>query len=224
MEGDTEPDPLRTWQGQFGQAYTARNRDETASDVDEEYQRAFGTSKSALYERFFSGLEKDARILEVGCNVGVQLDLLAELGFENCVGIDVQRGALVEPRHQKSGRGLVQADGRLLPFADASFDCVFTVGVLIHIPPAQIDGVMDEITRCSREYVYGCEYYAPEYVETVFRGETGVMWKNDFADRYRRERNLALVDDVTLAYQGDDPYTVTDQFVSAFLLGQGSQE
>lgn len=220
MDERTDADPLRTWRGEFGRAYTDRNRLETPADVNTEYEEHFGITKTALYERFLAGLEPDARILEVGCNVGVQLEVLSELGFTECYGVDVQGNALETARSRGRGVEVVQADGRRLPFADDTFDLVFTVDVLIHVPPPMIDAVMDELVRCSREYIYGCEYYAPEYVETTYRGKTGVLWKTDFSERYRRGRELTLVEETRLTNVGDDPYTVTDQFVSAFLLRQ----
>ena len=219
-DSNGEPDPVRTWCGAFGRAYTNRNEDETVEDVDAEYEESFGITKTMLFERFLGGLDHDARILEVGCNVGVQLEALCELGFSNLYGVDVQRGALQTASTRRGGFEVVQADGRSLPFADDAFDLVFTVGVLIHIPPSMIDGVLDEIVRCSRELIYGCEYYAPSYTEVVYRGESGVMWKTDFASRYEMERELELVDSKRLVYEGDDPYTVNDQFVSSFLLRQ----
>ena len=215
---EAENDPLRTWAGEFGQAYTERNRDETVTDVDEEHEERFGVTMSALFERFLADLDRDARILEVGCNVGVQLDLLSELGFENLTGVDVQRGALEIARTRRSAPEVVRADARALPFADGAFDLVCTVDVLIHVPPTMIDAVMDELVRCSRGAIYGCEFYAPEYTEVVFRGETGVLWKTDFAARYEDGREVMLVEEERLAYAGEEPTTVGDQFVSAFLL------
>ena len=219
---ETENDPLRTWAGEFGRAYTERNRDETVTDVDEEHEARFGVTKTALFERFLADLDRDARILEVGCNVGVQLDLLSELGFENLTGLDVQQGALETARKRHPGLDVFQADARALPFADGAFDLVCTVDVLIHVPPAMIDTVMDELVRCSRGAIYGCEFYAPEYTEVVFRGETGVLWKTDFATRYEEGRDVRLAEEERLAYVGKEPTTVGDQFVSAFLLEKTS--
>ena len=219
-ESNGEPDPVRTWCGAFGRAYTDRNKDETVADVDAEYQESFGIAKTTLFEQFLGDLDRDARILEVGCNAGVQLEVLSELGFSDLYGVDVQRNALQVASTRRDGFEVVQADGRRLPFADDAFDLVFTVGVLIHIPPSMINGVLDEIVRCSRERIYGCEYYAPSYTEVVYRGESGVMWKTDFASQYKMGRELALVDSKRLVYEGKDPYTVNDQFVSAFLLQQ----
>jgi len=63
---------------------------------------------------------------------------------------------------------------------------VFTVGVLIHQPPAALPGVMAEIVRCSRRFVICGEYYAPEPTEVAYRGQTGALFKRDFGGLYRQ--------------------------------------
>jgi len=71
-----------------------------------------------------------------------------------------------------------------IPFKDGYFDMVFTSGVLIHISPGNINRVLDEIYRCSREYIWGFEYYADDYTEVNYRGHESLLWKTNFPKLY----------------------------------------
>ena len=80
----------------------------------------------------------------------------------------------------------VNAGALDLPFGDCAFDLVFTIGVLIHQPPAALPAVMSEIVRCSRRYVLCGEYFAPEPTEVAYRGQAGALFKRDFGGLYRQ--------------------------------------
>ena len=73
-------------------------------------------------------------VLDLGCGNGVAIELLRERGYR-AVGIDLfperyrrRRRAYVSPLQR-----FVQASALALPFADGSFDSVFSCGVLEHI-------------------------------------------------------------------------------------------
>lgn len=213
-----EGESSKRWTGAFGAAYTERNRDETIQEVNAEYKERFGVTQTTLFEDLFDGIDRNARILEVGCGVGVQLEILEGLGFDHLYGLDLQRGALkVADRHRQVIR-TVQGAAQCLPFDDNSFDIVCTIGVLIHIPPDVIEAALDEIVRCSKRWIIGSEYYAPTQTELLYRGQRGVMWKNDFSDLYTTNRNVELVDAEIIEYMGEEINTAGDQFRSVFCL------
>jgi pseudaminic acid biosynthesis-associated methylase len=81
---------------------------------------------------------------------------------------------------------ILQGSGFEIPFKTEIFDLVFTSGVLIHIAPPDLPIVMREIYRCSSQYIWGLEYYAESMVEVRYRGNTGVLWKGDFASIFLR--------------------------------------
>ena len=96
-------------------------------------------------------------LLEIGCNCGPNLYLLAKAMPEvKMQGIDIN------PRAIQKGRELLAAAdinnvnltiGRadeLAQFADKSFDVVFTDAVLIYIGPDKIEKVIKEMLRLSR--------------------------------------------------------------------------
>lgn len=75
------------------------------------------------------------RLLELGCGVGAELDLLAQLGPGlDLTGIDLSPSHLgAAQRHLGDGVALVRGDAGRLPFGDGTFDRVLTVWLLEHV-------------------------------------------------------------------------------------------
>jgi pseudaminic acid biosynthesis-associated methylase len=168
------------WAGENGNAYVDRNPHSTAA-MDKLYRGQCGTSRSEMNEDFLSTLPKTLAFLEIGANVGVQLQFLHTMGFRALQGIDVNRRAVQEASKLHPEVVVREGSGFAIPFEDASFDVAYTSGVLIHIAPQDIDGLMREMYRVSRKYIWGFEYYAPTYTEIPYRGEHDLLWKTDFA-------------------------------------------
>src|SRR4030042_739472 len=83
----------RAWAGQVGQEYTDRNT-MTANQLDDLYRDCFGISRTLLNWHFLEGIPGDASILEVGCNIGMQLRHLQGMGYTNLHGIELQQYAI----------------------------------------------------------------------------------------------------------------------------------
>lgn len=96
-------------------------------------------------------------LLEIGCNCGPNLLLLAKaLPDTKIQGIDIN------PEAVRQGRKLLRAEGignvnlevgkadELKEFADKSIDVVFTDAVLIYIGPDKIEKVVAEMLRVAR--------------------------------------------------------------------------
>ena len=158
------------WDGEFGEAYIDRNR------AAAEHRRPFWEAQLAA--------RPVRRVLEVGCNTGANLTWLVGK-VDEVYGIDVSRKALAAVRRTLPDVNAVHAPGRSLPFRDAWFDLVFTMGVLIHQPPQSLPLVMSEIVRCSSRYVLCGEYFAEEPTEVPYRGQTGALFKRDFGALYQ---------------------------------------
>ena len=84
MDLDTSKatDQTRKWTGDFGRQYTDRNQS-SAEELDQSYRTTYGVSRTELNRRFLVIVPRSARILEVGCNIGTQLLVLKETGFNN---------------------------------------------------------------------------------------------------------------------------------------------
>jgi pseudaminic acid biosynthesis-associated methylase len=200
LKTKNETEQVRTWSGDFGREYTDRNI-YTPAELDELYRRNYGVSRTELNRSLLQEVPRDARILEVGCNIGNQLLLLQEMGFRNLCGIEIQSYALERAKERVEGAVLTQASVLAIPYADRNFDLVFTSGVLIHIAPADLPAAMDEIHRCAKYWIWGFEYYAPEMTEVAYRGHEALLWKTDYARSYlERFRDLELVREDRMRY------------------------
>ena len=208
---------MAEWQGVFGKEYTDRNV-LTLDEMEDLYRRNFGVTKTDLNKRFLSGMDHSIRILEVGCNVGNQLFSLQRMGFQNLYGIELQPYAIKLCRQSTQNIKVVCGSAFDIPFEDGYFDLVFTSGVLVHIHPSDIVEVMKEIHRCAKDYIWGFEYWAPEYTEVIYRGHPNLLWKTDFAALYMREfSDLVLVKEERLKYRFNDDVD------SVFLLRKTKQ-
>jgi pseudaminic acid biosynthesis-associated methylase len=206
-----ETPQIREWTGAFGQEYTDRNL-LTPEAHDALYGYDFGISRKQLNQIFLQGVSKDARILEVGCNIGNQLILLQQMGYRNLFGIEVQPYALELARSRTRNIGLSQGSVFRIP-ESRPFDLVFTSRVLIHISIEDLDAAMDEIYRCAGTYIWGIEYYSPRVTEVNYRNRNGLLWKTDYPKLYLdRFKDLELVREQRL------PYLHSENVDSMFLL------
>jgi pseudaminic acid biosynthesis-associated methylase len=172
------------WAGKFGDDYTKRNiygREE----LDELYINRYGASRTEMNQLFLGDLDRNARILEVGCNAGNQLALLQKMGFTNLHGVEINSDAAEIARTRVNGAiysGISASDLSL--FENNSFDLVFTSGVLIHINPNELLNVMSEVTRVSKKYVWGFEYFSPSHTEVNYRNKSDLLWRDNYAAMY----------------------------------------
>lgn len=194
-----------TWINQFGKDYTDRNL-HSPEDVENLYKDRYGVSRSEMNSFFLQDLHLyERKILEVGCNIGNQLILLQRLGFKNLYGIELQDYAIEKAKDRTKGINIIQGDAEDIPFKDEYFDMVFTSGVLIHISPDNIEYILDEIYRCSKEYIWGFEYYAESYVEIDYRGKSNLLWKADFARLYQEKfKDLRLIREKRFQYSNNE--------------------
>lgn len=81
----------------------------------------------------------DKTLLEVGCGIGIDTVALARLGFREVVGVDLT-GAAIAIAQQRAAREHIDnvrfevANGEHLAFPNASFDFVYSFGVIHHTP------------------------------------------------------------------------------------------
>jgi pseudaminic acid biosynthesis-associated methylase len=209
---------LGAWSGEFGHQYTLRNC-LTPEQVDVLWEKNYGTRRTELNCNFLGIIPADARILEVGCNIGNQLLLLQRLGYVNLYGVDIQDYALEMARSRTKNVNLTRASSFALPYEDKYFDMVLTSGVLMHVSPRDLPAAMDEIHRCAKSYIWGSEYYASRVTQINYHGHGDLLWKMDYAREY-----LARFKDLELVFEQRLPYLKSENVDSMFLLRRVAQD
>ncbi len=174
------------WKGEFGAHYTNRNSRDM-KNWEAFYKKTFGLSKLDITKPLLEHLPKDAKILEVGCNIGLQLLGLQKMGFTKLYGIELQDYAVERSKEICKGINIIQGSGFDLPFKDGYFDLVCTNGVLIHIAPKDLPAIMAEMYRCSKQYISGFEYFAKEVTHINYRGNEGFLWKADYSKIFQEQ-------------------------------------
>ena len=109
-----------------------------------------------------------AAILEVGCNAGPNLYLLAQsLPAARLYGLDINPRAIEIGRRWLREAGVHNVElavGKaddLGRFGDRSMDVVFTDALLMYLGPDKIGGVLDEMLRVIRKGLVCVEWHRP---------------------------------------------------------------
>ena len=203
---------IKEWSGAFGKDYTDRNA-LSLEEMEDLYRKNYGLSRTELNQRFLDGIDRGARILEVGSNIGNQLLCLQRMGFSKLYGIELQSYAVELSKSRTKNINIIQGEASDIPYKDSFFDVVFTSGVLIHISSSSLPDIMKEIHRCTKDYIFGFEYYSEKPTEIEYRGHRDLLWKASFAEMY-----LELFDDLTLEKEEKIKYLNSANVDSMFLL------
>jgi SAM-dependent methyltransferase len=126
-------------------------------------------------------VSNEMRILEIGCNVGRNLNYLFEAGFRNLEGVEINKNAVAllkqsypdMARQTKIHVGSIE--GLINGFPDNYYDLVFTVAVLYHIHNDS-EWIFRDMVRISNGLLITieCEYattdwrHFPRNYKTVF--------------------------------------------------------
>lgn len=103
--------------------------------TSEEYAGEQQDSWRRFYEEYLRPWvlrENAARVLEVGCGMGLGVRFLCEDGIE-AFGIDIPCLAKFWARAGNNPAHFINCDGARMPFPDNFFDAVYTLGTIEHI-------------------------------------------------------------------------------------------
>ena len=174
------------WSGPAGKTYMRRN-----DNPDKRY-----IERQPFFD-LFEGFSRDMAILEVGCNVGINLSILQNLGFTNLHGIDIYSSAVEVAKQFVPGANFSVGTLMKLPYANEEFGAVFSSGVLIHQDPTgPLFTAMNEMIRCSSRYILGFEDYADTFEapgcynrsDLYWRGPYSHLWKDPECGLHLEER------------------------------------
>ena len=166
-------------EGRSGREYTDRNTFD-AEALEELYRKNYGVTRTQINRSPWVTSRRALVSWKSAAIPGTNFYCCSEVGYPNLSGVELQPYALEIARRRLPDVSL-KLGSALALHADESFDVVFTSGVLIHIAPHDLPRALDEIHRCSRTYIWGMEYYAPEVAEVSYRNHRGLLWKMDYA-------------------------------------------
>ncbi len=166
--------PIDAWKGEFGDDYLTRNRatEEAVDNVARAFTEIFAHMKDS----------PPASILEVGANIGINLRALTRLTDAQLFAVEPNaraREQLVVDKVVPGDRAF-DAMATKLPLDDGAADLVFTSGVLIHVPPENLETAYGEMHRVAARYVLSLEYFSQAPVSIPYRGHEGLLFKRDF--------------------------------------------
>jgi spore coat polysaccharide biosynthesis protein SpsF len=192
------------WAGQFGDEYTQRN-----------VGAHWVASNIALFAKVLARTEKVGSVLELGANLGLNLQALRQLLPEADFSA-VEINARAVSQLKKLG-GITVHHASILDFLPSEpADLVLIKGVLIHLNPDKLPQVYDLMHAASSRYICLAEYYNPSPVAIPYRGHPDRLFKRDFAgELLKRHPDLRLVD-YGFVYHGDPNHPQDD--LTWFLL------
>lgn len=124
-------------------------------------------------------VNKNARILDVGCGYGRTLNELYQAGYENLIGVDSSEKMLERGKREFPYLDFVKNDTDL-PFEDDSFDAVILFGVLTAIVDngAQT-AIITEIARVLKPngIIYINDFLINDDIKRVLKY---LIYKNEF--------------------------------------------
>ena len=138
------------------------------SDDNNHPQRYIGEKKSQqqrsafLVELIQNHVDQDAKLFELGCNVGRNLNYLYKAGFRGLSAIEINEKAMALLRENfpemadDSDLYVGPAEEQIKHLGDGSFDLVFTMAVLEHIH-TDSEWMFGNLCRISRRWLITIE-------------------------------------------------------------------
>ena len=136
----------------------------TLKDIEEEYnnksivqayanqvdQIGLWNIEKWVFEEY---VEKDAKVLDIGCGAGRETIPLFELGWRNIIGADLSQGMIERARLLARKKGLENQfevqDVTKLSYGEDSFDCVFlSANIIMCVPSFALrEKAVEEVRR-----------------------------------------------------------------------------
>ena len=139
------------------------------------------------------------RILDVGCNIGMELVSFPE--YADLTGVDSNLLALKKAEERMPHFTFEYGDATKLEYVDNSYDMVFNRGLLIHLPDDMTDKTMSEMLRVSKKYVLNMEYFGDDGKIIDWR-DGGSLFHRDMLKRWK-SYNVEIMSDFEIPYDID---------------------
>lgn len=136
MKQQSSKKTMRTYYEQVQDNWVVRQAESHPYANNQSWQRNF----AALKKWIATHKLEECSVLEVGCGTGLLQDVVT-----NYIGMDITKNSSVFIR-----KTFITGSAMQLPFADSSFDAVFSIWVLEHIEHPE--AMLDEIRRVLRPH------------------------------------------------------------------------
>jgi pseudaminic acid biosynthesis-associated methylase len=164
---------LAAWAGDFGDAYTARNNNESVL-----------RGRIMMFARILQTVQNrmPKSCVDLGCNAGQALRALKLLGVEDTYAVEPNRKAL----DLAIAAGAVTAAKAVRGFAhdvdlpSGAVDLTVSSGLLVYVQPELLHATLNEIHRLSRRFIVIAEYFSPRHESIPYHGRDSMLFKNDF--------------------------------------------
>lgn len=122
-------------------------------------------------------LNSEDSIYELGCGTGRNLVGLWEAGFKNVSGVEINKNAVILGK--KTFPNLKNIDIKIGTVEDtikniSQFDCIFTQGLLQHIPP-EFDWIHKEIVEKAKKIIMVIENEKPQGIRSWQRNYNDIF-------------------------------------------------
>lgn len=130
-----------------------RNPDST--NQPEEYAKYEDRSAYILKQFRDFDIKHDAKILEIGCNCGRNLNYLEKHGYNNLTGIEINEDAIEFGKnfYKNDNYKVINSPVENIIEGLGDFDLIFTCAVLMHIHPQQADYVFSTMRKISNKII-----------------------------------------------------------------------
>jgi len=122
-------------------------------------------------------IEPNIRVLDLGCGTGRLYQIFAKFQDSiDYVGLDQSAGQLAQSKKEFPNNKYVQAEMTQLPFEDASFDLIFCIATLHHLPDEETRRhALSEMKRIlqpgGRVFMTNWNLYSDSAQKTVEKGK-----------------------------------------------------
>lgn len=160
-------------------------------------------------ERFLERITKEGRssLLELGAGTGRDSLYFQQQGLKvTCIDFSEEMVRFCK------GKGLEAQlmDFHHLDFDSCTFDAVFALNCLLHVPKAKLDGVLEEVSRVlTPDGLFFCGVYGGQ--------ETEGIWEKDF---YEPKRFFSMFEDEAIVQVAKRWFHVEDFHTVA--MGEGA--
>jgi len=194
------------WAASFGTEYIERNASEEMI-----------IANIHLFSKILKLTTGVQSILELGCNVGMNLHSLHRISNKYDIsGVEINEIA-AKIASKSSHLSIINTTILSELKLNKKYDLTFTKNVMIHINPLELDQVYANLYNNSKRYILVCEYYNPTPVSVDYRGHKDRLFKRDFAGEMIDKYNLRLID-YGFNYHRDDSLPQDD--ATWFLLSK----